>query len=403
MTNNGTEGKPASIDLDQLVVAQSHRDVLTDLCPGPLKQVQQNDALGLALYDVDPIRALAEIKDDELPPALADHSPMGRLAWVLRDRCARRYGGWTLTVGRNRRVHAIFAAPHIGTGAPMAAVGYPHVLSDGSFRLARASENGKGHGIRVGILDTRVYPNEQLAGRYMADTASELPAETKEPMSHYEGHATFIAGLVLAQAPNAELEIHDVLHGDEARATTWELATGMARLAGCGVDVLNLSLACQTQDGQPPMVLERAVDLLSPEMVIVAAAGNVDNDLVDGKKPMWPAAFDRVIAVGACDDKGKLADFSPDAPWIDLLAPGVDVSSTYLVGKVTIRCDGHDSGHGSPVAFDGSAQWSGTSFAAATVSGVIAAELAAGNSPRPALRVLRERLAHGAVDGIRVP
>lgn len=403
MTNNGTEGKPASIDLDQLVVAQSHRDVLTELCPGPLKQVQQNDALGLALYDVDPVRALAEIRDDELPPDLADHSPMGRLAWVLRDRCARRYGGWTLTVGRNRRVHAIFAAPHIGTGAPMAAAGYPHVLADGSFRLAKASENGRGRGVRVGILDTRVYPNEQLAGRYMADAASELPAQAKEPISHYEGHATFIAGLVLAQAPNAELEIHDVLHGDEARATTWELATSMARLAGSGVDVLNLSLACQTQDGQPPMVLARAVDLLSPEMVIVAAAGNIDNELVDGTKPMWPAAFDKVISVGACDDQGNVADFSPDAPWVDLLAPGVDVSSTYLVGKVTIRCGGHDDGHGSPVAFDGCAEWSGTSFAAATVSGVIATELASGNAPRPALRVLRERLAHGAVDGIRVP
>jgi len=403
MTNNGTEGKPASIDLDQLVVAQSHRDVLTELCPGPLKHVQQNDALGLALYDVDPIQALTEIKDDELPADLRDHSPMGRLAWVLRDRCARRYGGWTLTVGRNRRVHAIFAAPHIGTGAPMAAVGYPHVLADGSFRLAKASENGRGHGVRVGILDTRVYPNEQLAGRYMADTASELPAETKGPISHYEGHATFIAGLVLAQAPNAELEIHDVLHGDEARATTWELATSMARLAGGGVDVLNLSLACQTQDGQPPMVLARAVDLLSPEMVIVAAAGNIDNELVDGKKPIWPAAFDKVISVGACDGKGDVADFSPDAPWVDLLAPGVDVLSTYLVGDVTIRCDDHDDGHGSPVPFDGCAEWSGTSFAAATVSGVIAAELASGNSPHPALRVLRERLAHGAVGGIRVP
>jgi subtilisin family serine protease len=118
---------------------------------------------------------------------------------------------------------------------------------------------------------------------------------------------------------------------------------------------------------------------------------------------MWPAAFDKVISVGACDDKGDAADFSPDAPWVDLLAPGVDVSSTYLVGEVTVKCSGHDGGHGGPVDFDGFAVWSGTSFAAATVSGVIAAELAAGNSVRPTLRVLRERLAHGAVDGIRVP
>jgi subtilisin family serine protease len=403
MANNGTEGKPASIDLDQLVVAQSHRGVLAEFCPGPLKQVQQNDTLGLALYDVDPVRALAQIKDVEPPDDVREQSPMGRLVWALRQRCARRYGGWTFTVGRNRRVQAIFAAPHIGTGAPFAAVGYPHILVDKPFELAKASEGGKGHGVRVGILDTRVYPNEQLAGRYMADAESELPAEAKGPISHYEGHATFIAGLVLAQAPNAELEIHDVLHGDEARATAWELATSMARLAGSGIDVLNLSLACQTQDGQPPMVLSRAVDLLSPEMVIVAAAGNIDNDLVDGTKPMWPAAFDKVISVGACDDNGVAADFSPAAPWVDLLAHGVDVSSTYLVGKVTIKCDGHDDGHGSPVDFDGCARWSGTSFAAATVSGVIAAELASGNSPRPALRVLREHLAHKAVGGIRVP
>ena len=110
---------------------------------------------------------------------------------------------------------------------------------------------------------------------------------------------------------------------------------------------MNLSFGCYTDDGEPPLVLARAVSLVSAEILLVAAAGNHGNidelkkqgDLKDAswargltpKTPVWPAAFDEVIAVGATD-----APFSPQTPWVDLTAPGMNVVSTYLTGQVKL-------------------------------------------------------------------
>jgi len=75
-------------------------------------------------------------------------------------------------------------------------------------------------------------------------------------------------------------------------------------------------------------------------------------------------------------------------PWVDVAACGMEVSSTYLKGDVNL-----ESVHGKPdQPFDGFATWSGTSFAAAEVSGAIAARTVPGEvGARTALaQLLRE-------------
>jgi membrane-anchored mycosin MYCP len=138
------------------------------------------------------------------------------------------------------------------------------------------------------------------------------------------------------------------------------------------MDILNLSLVCYTDDGKAPMAISTAIDRLDPDIVVVAAAGNHGAYSADGqgKRPAWPAALDDVVAVGAADDRGQRADFSPEAPWVDLLAPGKDLLSTFLTGDVRVRTE--DGGE-SVRRYEGFARWSGTSFAAALVSGAIAA------------------------------
>jgi subtilisin family serine protease len=66
-----------------------------------------------------------------------------------------------------------------------------------------------------------------------------------------------------------------------------------------------------------------------------------------------------------------VSPFTPkDVPWIDVLVPGEDVVSTFLQGDVHVR-----DGDGTSItrSFGGFASWSGTSFAAASVSGAVAA------------------------------
>jgi hypothetical protein len=58
-------------------------------------------------------------------------------------------------------------------------------------------------------------------------------------------------------------------------------------------------------------------------VVVVAAAGNDG-----GTEPHYPAACDGVVAVGAVDNAGNLASFSTRGPWISIVAPGVNITTT---------------------------------------------------------------------------
>src|SRR5262249_53884426 len=152
-------------------------------------------------------------------------------------------------------------------------------------------------------------------------------------------------------------------------------AEAMITFADDNVDVLNLSLGCHTEDGAPcPLPLQRAVEVLSRTTVIVAAAGN-HNGLSYCKLPTWPAALPGVLAVGAAEDRYLDPDrvpvptfFTPRLPWVDCMAPGLALVSTYLKGSVK----------GYKEEFEGYASWSGTSFAAAMVSGAIAKRMMPG-------------------------
>jgi subtilisin family serine protease len=216
----------------------------------------------------------------------------------------------------------------------------------------------------------------------------------------WAGHGTFVAGLVVQRAPAVELEMESVLGKDDGTGpSVWQVARSLGRYARSGADIVNLSFGCFTLDGQPPLVLERAVNRLTASMVVVAAAGNYGEiekaEPPNSHTPIWPAAFEEVVAVGANTAEGAPAGFTPQAPWIDLRAIGVDVDSSYLDGNVELDTE--------TVAFTGAARWSGTSFAAASVAGAIAARTEPGRrTAHEALDELRAGAYGGSDSGIEV-
>jgi hypothetical protein len=287
-------------------------------------------------------------------------------------------------MGKNRYVEAVAGLGEINGGGKH----NPAPLPPGASFTLPESRGGNGR-VRVGVLDTAIVPLPALAGRYIAGATSIIGPDER-PGSVYCGHAAFVAGLILAEAPDAELDVRAVLERNAGDAPGWDVAKAMVAFAGSGVQVLNLSFGCLTTDGRPPLVLERAVDKLDPEIVLVAAAGN-HGDTEKSHEPVWPAALDDVVAVGALDRDEPAAFSPPGAPWIDLYAPGVDVQSLYLDDEVPLA---HRDADGSLVsegtkAFHGTASWSGTSFSAATVTGWIAAGVSPGTSARDVVRTLK--------------
>src|SRR5579863_2369908 len=395
-----TQGKIEAYENDQLVVA------IPDLEPvrAALKKravvvadQQRNDRLGLALL------TLQGVADLDL------------LIYAVREDFQKAFDGWVPTMGKNRVIEPVRGLPYIGGGGE----GDPYLGGNGDPRTSSTSGSGpdavlpmasppgwpqrannSGRDIRVGVLDTRLYPNEWLTGGDEAPASALLQMPTDGSLLPASaGHATFIAGLILRAAPEAQLVIRPVLDAN-AVGRVWDVAEKMVSFLGSGVNILNLSFGCYTDDGQPPLVLARAVSLLSAELLLVAAAGNHGNidqlraensplanqawtKGLTSRTPVWPAAFDQVIAVGATDGD-SLASFSPRTPWVNLTAPGVDVESTYLTGEVKLATP--TSQGNSTQKFSGTAYWDGTSFAAAAVSGALAATIRPGwPDPRQAL------------------
>lgn len=224
----------------------------------------------------------------------------------------------------------------------------------------KSSVKGKlGKGVHVSVIDTGymrgVHP---YMDEHITSTGTpELDAQPQDGQIDYEaGHSTFVSGMILRRAPQAEIDVTEVL-GPAGFGTEHDIAIAIA--SNGGANVINLSLGAYTEDDQAPLALDAALRRVHPGTAVVAAAGNNNSPRL-----MWPAAFKRVIAVGAVDAAHQRAPFSNYGWWVDACATAVD-----LVGPFPRFPDGDAP------EFDGWAIWSGTSFAAPKVSGEIAARL----------------------------
>lgn len=343
-------------------------------------------------------------------PHRAYTSNLDVLLRAIRSYVGDRNGGWCFDVAKNRVVADVEGLPYIsGGGTPGRP---PRPVPGPALRTGRTlrDRRGPGRGVRVALLDTPIFPGERLAGRYTVGTDTDIYRPGAQPMDAAAGHSVYISGLVLGRAPGARLQVQRVLSPQHARASAWELATAMAGLAGSGIDILIMACGAHTADGQQPLLLARAVQLLTPDIVIVAAAGNhgdvettSSTSPVTPDSPTWPAALPEVTAVGADDASGERASFSPRGPWVALSAPGVDLTSDYLTGKVKVRepVPGKPGEFTEEVQrFDGYAEWSGTSFAVAEAAGEIAARTRPGRTS--AQEALHQLLAgRAAQSGIR--
>jgi hypothetical protein len=466
----GGHGWVEKFEADELVVAIPQLSVVREAlreCGVTIggRGIEENGVLGLArLFDLNgldeavsklmkrhdlvshQLEAYRKLRHDAHPHR--GTPPVSDLALVIQGvklLLAEKYPGWQIAIGKNYRPSLVRGNPHTdggghpkphtdGSGKPIPAaqaLAGPIVRPDPHTDIRPSGEGrptptgdpstgpvkrpgphtdvvrDRGRAVKVGLVDTRLYPHESLTDHYIG-RAADILSPSLPVFTEFDGHCTFVASCILRQAPDATLYLRHVLneHGD---GTVWDAAAGIADLVPLDLDVVNLSFGeYMTDDDSAPMVLDAAIRRFGSGTVVVAAAGN--NGAVNGSRPAdvpagvtpgttsYPAALPGVVGVGAIDADNKLAPFTPHpAPWISLLARGVDVNAAYLRGDVRLP-------HSKQLTrFEGVANWAGCSFAAGVVTGVIAARTIPGQrSAREALDELVASLGQQSWPGLKI-
>lgn len=246
------------------------------------------------------------------------------------------------------------------------------------IELAAAHEVARGAGVLVGVLDTGVDARHPDLADVIADEIEVIDPTTRVSKTDFDPHGTAIAGIIAAHgvakgiAPRARIlsvrTFWTGVGGGRAISTTALVCMGIDQAIARGATILNLSFA----GARDPLMHRLAGAAVARNVLLVAAAGNNGPDA----QPAYPASYPEVIAVTATDRNDKLYAKANHGHYIAVAAPGVDVLTLGAAHSHQLQ--------------------SGTSFAAAHVSGILAlmSELAPGLSVDRA----RAALADAAVD-----
>ncbi|MDR7071767.1 S8 family peptidase [Fictibacillus barbaricus] len=204
-------------------------------------------------------------------------------------------------------------------------------------------EGEKGGTVVVAVLDTGCDINhpelkDRIAGgRNFVDSNPDDYTD-----AHY--HGTHVAGTIAATlneagvagvAPEVKLLICRVLGKDGSGSYQGIIDAIDYAVKWRGenderVRVISMSLGGPEDVPELHESIQRAV---LEDVLVVCAAGNEGDNKENTDEFAYPGAYKEVVEVGAVDEKMKLAPFSNTNDEIDLVAPGVNVISTYPGNK----------------------------------------------------------------------
>ncbi len=246
------------------------------------------------------------------------------------------------------------------------------VYSLAAIRADAAQRIATGKGVTVAVIDTGIDSSHPALRERIAAHANFV--DNGERSFTSDRHGTAVAGVIAARtadgaaalgvAPQSRIAAlkacwHQGAHGG-ARCSSWTIARALDHAITAAYPVLNLSLA-----GPPDALIARLLARAEAGGITVIAAAAESEDGAG-----FPASFDTVIAVAASDVHGRVRSRGRAQPTSLVAAPGVDVLST-------VPGAGYDFS-------------SGSSIAAAHVSGVVALLLQ--QAPPPDPRTVRQIL-----------
>lgn len=221
------------------------------------------------------------------------------------------------------------------------------------------SESSRGEGINIAVIDSGCDIDHESLKENIVFVRNFTDEDKKNPNIVIDrvGHGTHVAGIIAANgnnntvvgvAPWANLYILKAIDKTGSGKVSWVI-NAINYAVEKKVDIISMSLGMPNNDPKLEKVIKYAVN---NNILVVCAAGNEGDGNSGDFEYSYPASYVDVISVGAVDKKGVPASFSNANLVVDLVAPGVDVVSTYPNNQF--------------------ASLSGTSMAAPHVSGSLA-------------------------------
>ncbi|KIL60981.1 hypothetical protein M378DRAFT_874023 [Amanita muscaria Koide BX008] len=237
-------------------------------------------------------------------------------------------------------------------------------------------DNSAGAGVDIYVIDTGIYTDHssfQGRARWGATFGGYPDADGN-------GHGTHCAGTAASYdygvAKNANLIAVKVL-GDDGKGYNSDIISGMDYVQTQAASSGRPSVASMSLGGQGYTAVDNAVASLTGSGIhVVVAAGNSGVDASNTSPARAPSA----LTVGASDITDTFAYFSNYGAPVKVIAPGVNVISTWI---------------GSPTATN---SISGTSMATPHVSGLVAYLIALQGNLSPAEMISQvQNLAVGGI------
>lgn len=257
---------------------------------------------------------------------------------------------------------------------------------------------GGGSGVFIYVADTGLLRSAHRHPWLAGVTGEEDPPGgiPVSPIIRYTGHGTFVAGVARCMAPVSKVYVSRDFN--RAGALTEDLIVRrLGQALGVGANVINLSAGATTRKNLPLLAFEAFWENYRHYngVILVASAGNNSS-----RRPFWPAAFPQVVGVGALSaDRRARAFFSDFGPSVDVYAPGEDLINAYAAGSY--KCEEPPNLGTPPRHFFGMARWSGTSFSAPLVAGLIAARMSrTGENGRQAADALLAQARSQTIPGV---
>lgn len=236
----------------------------------------------------------------------------------------------------------------------------PRVSAPAGWDVTKGSDQ-----IKVAVLDTGVdLDHPDLTSRLVP--GEDFTQNDSSPTDD-NGHGTHIAGIIGATTDNSEgvagitwnTKIMPIkVLNSRGEGTSWDVSLGIYYAVDNGASIINSSFGSHIYSQALAEAVQYAYE---HRRLVVAAAGN------DGTTSLnYPAGNDHVLGVGASDSQDRRASFSNHNSSIDVVAPGVDIYSTYKSGLRHTYANG-----------------SGSSMAAAFVTGQAALIMGANSTLSP--------------------